>query len=165
LIEIIINKSIKLHIIDDCTSFVIVDNSLIFEMTLNVLKLLFTVGGFLAITPRNTKIDIKLYHKLYALLLITSIGFAMMLSLIYKNFYINFFHMKIVVAYLSDINIYVFNCTAVINATFCKSEKWSKLVDNLKTERNNLKSSKLPLVWFIITHVFVSVLLLITSSL
>jgi gustatory receptor len=127
------------------------------RMTLKVLEIIFTVGRFLAITPPNINIKINFYQKLYALLLITLIGLGILRGWVYKNFYMNFVHMKMIVSLLTDCNIFAFNCAVVVNSSLTKREEWCKLVENLKNEQqNNLKSSKLPLLWLILVHIFVS---------
>jgi gustatory receptor len=69
----------------------------------------------------------------------------------------NFVHMKMIVSLLTDCNIFAFNCAVVVNSSLTKREEWCKLVENLKNEQqNNLKSSKLPLLWLILVHIFVS---------
>jgi hypothetical protein len=99
-----------------------------------LLKVVFAVGKFLALTPTfigpNLKIATK---KTYPILLLSSLTIAVPISLFWRqSYYQNFIHIKLTISFLMDIILYLFNFVTIAGVPFLKRNKWQELLDNLE---------------------------------
>jgi gustatory receptor len=99
-----------------------------------LLKVVFAVGKFLALTPAFIGPNLKIATtKTYPILLLSSLTIAVPISLFWRqSYYQNFIHIKLTISFLMDISLYLFNFVTIAGVPFLKRNKWQELLDNLE---------------------------------
>ncbi|EFA12264.1 gustatory receptor 64 [Tribolium castaneum] len=123
-------------------------------MSLKLIKLVFKVGGLLAITPAKMgKRGLFFPSKAYALLWIILLTAAVVVSAVYKKAsYENLTSVLLTLSVATDIILFVFNlCT--IMTTVTKRHQWIKFFKILKTLQSNNNEHLFYLLPFLITNV------------
>ncbi|CAH1380501.1 unnamed protein product, partial [Tenebrio molitor] len=107
-------------------------------MSFRLLKYLFKVGKFLAITPSSLTIaKATLKEKIYGSSMIGLYTVALVVSLIYRvPQYSRYIHIKLTIHVILDIMLYTF-CVQAIMVALLKRHLWYKLIRNLKITRDN----------------------------
>jgi hypothetical protein len=124
-------------------------------MSFRLLKYLFKVGKFLAITPSSLTIaKATLKEKIYGSSMIGLYTVALVVSLIYRvPQYSRYIHIKLTIHVILDIMLYTF-CVQAIMVALLKRHLWYKLIRNLKITRDNKFPEKNYFPAFILWNAF-----------
>jgi hypothetical protein len=103
-------------------------------MTLSLLTLVLKVGCLMGVTPASpTTKPITWQSKLYNIFIFTLLTTGVVLSLMKKGLYNEFFLPKIVVCYFCDICIYGLNFYCILVVHIRKPETWTHLIEGLRS--------------------------------
>jgi hypothetical protein len=103
-------------------------------MSFRLLKLVFIVYRYLAITPVSITVKkITVFQKLHSILVIILMNLGIAVSLNNRHFYSGFIPIKAIVCMLIDAGLFIFHTYIVLAPSFVKTRQWEILLKNLKT--------------------------------
>jgi hypothetical protein len=100
-------------------------------MSFKCLQLIVTVSNFLSLTPWSSDAKPIFNEKLYTSLVIISLTLFAVAGLVWRGFYLNHIHFKIIVNLLSDLSLLDTNWILIVNMVCNKKTKLTRLLNNL----------------------------------
>lgn len=112
-------------------------------MGFKLLRLICTIGRWLAITPSSIDtLTEPLYQKIYILTVFILLSYGLIMTIINNNFFRNEVYTKIIVAYLTEFNLYIFSFYIMIVLNIYRRQLWHSLMQNLKIVKNKTKKTR-----------------------
>ncbi|RZC41410.1 7tm 7 domain containing protein, partial [Asbolus verrucosus] len=106
-------------------------------MSFKLLKVMFTVGKFLVITPSRIEMGEDAFpRKAHVFLMIGLVTAGLLASSIYRGpYYMEYIPMKMATQILLDASLYMLNIYSILT-TIRKKPQWCRLIKNLKKTQN-----------------------------
>jgi hypothetical protein len=122
-------------------------------MDFHLLDVILSAGNFFALTPPSTKRHTHTFtHKIYKVLVFAVLTSGVAISIVNRNFYRNFLHIKATVTLLLDLVLYAFNAYTMIVFNFWKRHSWDNLFGKLSASNFAQIKSGTNFKYFLAAH-------------
>jgi hypothetical protein len=128
-------------------------------MDLEIIKKIFSIGKYLALTPANTQnMSPTLFRKFYAIFVFSLYAFDTINSIYFKkSFFSQMSMIQLVLRLLSSADLFAHSFYTVIVVGLLKQHKWSVLMKNLKTVESKNSTTR-SYVTFVVSHILLFIM-------